>query len=97
MPEAHQKSHNRMAQPQHTKRTNPFTYSPTPTYPHSPTAPKEPYTRIANTARETDARILRESTELPPRSGTAFAVKASEVFRISTPEGGQVGDLNMCM
>ncbi|MDH2433023.1 urea carboxylase-associated family protein [Pokkaliibacter sp. MBI-7] len=38
---------------------------------------------------------LVETVEVPIRSGRAWKVPAGHVFRISTPEGPQVGDLNM--
>ena len=35
------------------------------------------------------------SLTVPPREGRAFRVTAGQVFRISCPEGSQVGDLNL--
>ena len=32
---------------------------------------------------------------VPPRSGRAWNVPAGVIFRLSTPEGPQVGDLNV--
>ncbi|KAK6834519.1 meiotic chromosome segregation protein [Apiospora arundinis] len=40
-------------------------------------------------------RVLDQEFLLPIRSGRAWKVKAGEVVRISTPEGAQVGDLNI--
>ncbi|WP_323037029.1 urea carboxylase-associated family protein [Pararhodobacter sp.] len=34
-------------------------------------------------------------SHVPPREGRAFFAKAGQVFRISCPEGAQVGDLNL--
>ncbi|SFB48626.1 hypothetical protein SAMN05216266_113177 [Amycolatopsis marina] len=42
-----------------------------------------------------DGRELAESFVLPIRSGRAWEVPAGHVCRISTPEGPQVGDLNV--
>ncbi|WP_326836722.1 urea carboxylase-associated family protein [Amycolatopsis rhabdoformis] len=50
------------------------------------------YGRIAS---ETDGRELVEEFTLPIRSGRAWEVPAGHVCRISTPEGPQVGDLNV--
>jgi hypothetical protein len=49
------------------------------------------YTRIA----ETTARELIGDFVVPIRSGRAWRVPAGHVCRISTPEGPQVGDLNI--
>ncbi|KIJ40172.1 hypothetical protein M422DRAFT_210008 [Sphaerobolus stellatus SS14] len=49
------------------------------------------YDKVANT----EGRKLTESFILPIRSGKAWKVNAAQVFRISTPEGPQVGDLNL--
>ena len=49
------------------------------------------YTRIGST----DARELVESFTLPIRSGKAWVVPEGHVCRIITPEGPQVGDLNI--
>lgn len=40
-------------------------------------------------------RKLTNSFTLPIRSGRAWTVSAGCIVRISTPEGGQVGDLNV--
>ncbi|KAF5636498.1 hypothetical protein F52700_5030 [Fusarium sp. NRRL 52700] len=40
-------------------------------------------------------RIMTCEHVLPPRSGHAFEVPAGSIFRILTPEGPQVGDLNI--
>ena len=49
------------------------------------------YQRIA----ESPGRVLVESFTIPIRSGCAWTVPAGHVFRILTPEGPQVGDLNL--
>ncbi len=40
---------------------------------------------------------MRKSSEVlvPPRDGRAFTVPAGHIFRISCPDGAQVGDLNL--
>ncbi|KAK4988147.1 hypothetical protein LTR66_007399 [Elasticomyces elasticus] len=53
------------------------------------------YSRIAATASEPSARKLIHSFTLPIRSGRAWSVPAGHIVRISTPEGPQVGDLNI--
>lgn len=40
-------------------------------------------------------RVLVEEFTLPIRSGKAWKAPAGSIVRISTPEGGQVGDLNI--
>lgn len=62
-------------------------------YPHpgSPIyADKEFYTKIANCNK-----ILTEKRLCRPRSGIALKVPKNSVFRITTPEGPQVCDLNI--
>ena len=49
------------------------------------------YKRIA----ESPGRVPVESFTIPIRSGRAWTVPAGHVFRILTPEGPQVGDLNL--
>ncbi|GAA1085510.1 urea carboxylase-associated family protein [Nocardiopsis composta] len=49
------------------------------------------YTRLA----EEDGRETVESFTVPIRSGRAWEVPAGHLCRISTPEGPQVGDLNI--
>lgn len=53
------------------------------------------YAKIANTAQDPSARSILTSFTLPVRSGRAWQVPAGCVCRISTPEGPQVGDLNI--
>ncbi len=52
---------------------------------------REFYRRIA----QAPGRSLVESFTIPIRSGRAWTVPAGYVFRILTPEGPQVGDLNL--
>jgi uncharacterized protein YcgI (DUF1989 family) len=49
------------------------------------------YRRVA----EAPGRTLSEAFTIPIRSGRAWTVPAGHVFRILTPEGPQVGDLNL--
>jgi uncharacterized protein YcgI (DUF1989 family) len=49
------------------------------------------YRRIA----ESEGRRLVDSFTIPIRTGRAWTVPAGHVFRIVTPEGPQVGDLNI--
>ena len=55
------------------------------------TVDKAFYKRIA----EAGGRRPVESFTIPIRSGRAWTVPAGHVFRITTPEGPQVGDLNL--
>jgi uncharacterized protein YcgI (DUF1989 family) len=55
------------------------------------TVDKAFYTRIA----EAGGRRQVEAFTIPIRSGRAWTVPAGHVFRITTPEGPQVGDLNL--
>lgn len=40
-------------------------------------------------------RTLQESFIIPPRSGKAWKVPSGSIVRFSTPDGPQVGDLNI--
>ena len=53
------------------------------------------YEGIAETGTGDGQRTTVESFVIPIRSGRAWKVKAGQVCRISTPEGAQVGDLNV--
>ncbi|KZF22248.1 meiotic chromosome segregation protein [Xylona heveae TC161] len=53
------------------------------------------YKAIADTGSVSGARKLVNSFNLPIRSGRAWEVRAGQVCRIITPEGPQVGDLNI--
>ncbi|KAF2265235.1 hypothetical protein CC78DRAFT_462153 [Lojkania enalia] len=72
--------------------------APAPAYfPTSADSPLHPptslYTRLANLPRTSLIQI--ESFIVPPRSGKAWKVPSGCLFRLSTPEGPQVGDLNI--
>src|SRR5690625_7725502 len=45
---------------------------------------------------ETERRRVVDEFTVPIRSGQAWQIPAGHVCRISTPEGPQVGDLNLC-
>ena len=69
--------------------------TPTPAYvPTSPTSPlhipRAQYSAIASAPRS-----VTYSHTIPIRSGYAWAVPAGHICRLSTPEGPQVGDLNI--
>lgn len=71
---------------------------PPPAYlPTSATSPLHPptalYTRIASVP-PTHRHPLTTLT-IPPRSGASWHVPAGSIFRLSTPGGPQVGDLNV--
>ncbi|KAI1918550.1 hypothetical protein LOZ58_002458 [Ophidiomyces ophidiicola] len=53
------------------------------------------YTRIAETANLCGERNLDYAVTIRPRAGHAWVVRAGQVCRITTPEGPQVGDLNI--
>ncbi|KAK4642751.1 hypothetical protein QC761_400370 [Podospora bellae-mahoneyi] len=62
-----------------------------PTGPNSPLAVgKELYSKI-----QSAPRVLEQSFTIPIRSGKAWTASAGSIIRISTPEGPQVGDLNI--
>lgn len=52
---------------------------------------QELYTKIGGTT----ARALTESFILPIRSGRAWVVPQGHICRLTTPDGPQVGDLNI--
>lgn len=53
------------------------------------------YAKLAETASNPTSRELLQSFVLPIRSGKAWTVPAGCIVRMSTPEGPQVGDLNI--
>ncbi|KAI7976922.1 hypothetical protein EIK77_010153 [Talaromyces pinophilus] len=53
------------------------------------------YRKVAASAAEESARRLENRFTIAPCSGQAWVVRAGQVCRISTPEGPQVGDLNI--
>jgi uncharacterized protein YcgI (DUF1989 family) len=63
--------------------------APAPAY-HTPPINQPLYANIANASK---TRIYEHV--VPPRSGYAFKVPAGHIIRLSTPEGAQVGDLNL--
>jgi hypothetical protein len=62
---------------------------PPPAY-DTPKSNKELYDKILNSTR---SRVSQHV--VPPRSGHAFVVPAGRIFRLTTSEGPQVGDLNL--
>lgn len=58
-------------------------------------ADRDLYSRIAATAETPNGREMQEKFILPIRSGRAWKVPKGHVCRITTPEGPQVGDLNI--
>lgn len=74
------------------------TIPPSPAYfPTHPSSPLHPPTAFYSSLRALPSSSLRLTQELviPPRSGKAWRVPAGCIFRLSTPEGPQVGDLNI--
>jgi uncharacterized protein len=71
---------------------------PEPAYKASPGSPlhanRELYSRIASTAENQTRESIQKFT-LPIRSGRAWTVPAGHICRLTTPEGPQVGDLNI--
>ncbi|EPS33680.1 hypothetical protein PDE_08642 [Penicillium oxalicum 114-2] len=53
------------------------------------------YHRISETASDVTARVLKESFKIRPCSAQAWIVPAGAICRLTTPEGPQVGDLNI--
>jgi uncharacterized protein YcgI (DUF1989 family) len=66
---------------------------PSPAYP-KPQINDRFYESLAITANSTKRNLLL-SHVIPPRSGYSWEVPAGSIFRLSTPEGAQVGDLNI--
>jgi uncharacterized protein YcgI (DUF1989 family) len=64
---------------------------PVPAY-DTPSIDSDLYRRIAESS---ESRRLVHSYTIPPRSGYAWKVPAGCVLRLTTPEGPQVGDLNI--
>jgi uncharacterized protein YcgI (DUF1989 family) len=58
---------------------------------HPPTAL---YTSLRGLSPDNDLTKTQDFV-VPPRSGKAWTVPAGAIFRLSTPEGPQVGDLNV--
>ncbi|KAF2828268.1 hypothetical protein CC86DRAFT_207284 [Ophiobolus disseminans] len=71
---------------------------PKPAYfPTSPSSPLHPPTALYQKLRELGEEHLVKTQDfvVPPRSGRAWKVQKGEVWRLSTPSGAQVGDLNI--
>lgn len=71
---------------------------PVPAYfPTSADSPLYPPTALYTTLRNLPSSSLVKTQDftIPPRSGKAWTVPAGALFRLSTPEGAQVGDLNV--
>ena len=71
---------------------------PAPAYfPTSPASPLHPPTELYQRLASLPPSSLNQITSftIPPRSGKAWKVPAGSIFRLSTPEGPQVGDLNV--
>ena len=71
---------------------------PAPAYfPTSADSPLHPPTALYTTLRDLPSTSLIKTQDftIPPRSGKAWTVPAGALFRLSTPEGPQVGDLNV--
>lgn len=66
-------------------------------------APQPAYTATAGSILHADrafydrltAKTSQQSFTIPPRSGQAWTVPAGSIVRFTTPEGPQVGDLNI--
>lgn len=75
-------------------------HPPIPAYlPDSSSSPLHPptalYARLAATAATPSHREPLATLTIPPRSGAAWHVPRGALFRLSTPQGPQVGDLNV--
>lgn len=75
-------------------------HPPIPAYlPDSSSSPLHPptalYARLAATAATPSHREPLATLTIPPRSGAAWHVPRGALFRLSTPKGPQVGDLNV--
>ncbi|KAH7330251.1 hypothetical protein BKA65DRAFT_480406 [Rhexocercosporidium sp. MPI-PUGE-AT-0058] len=56
---------------------------------------KDLYARIGKVAEQDGGKTLVEQFEIPIRSGKAWVVKKGQLCVLSTPQGPQVGDLNI--
>lgn len=71
---------------------------PAPAYfPTSPSSPLHPPSTLYTTLRTLPSSSLSKTSSvlIPPRSALAWHVPAGSLFRLSTPQGPQVGDLNI--
>ena len=76
----------------------PFQSPPPPAYfPTTSDSPLYPPVQLYHRLSSLPPTSLSKTLDLaiPPRSGRAFPVPAGSLFRFSTPEGPQVGDLNI--
>ncbi|KAF2727093.1 hypothetical protein EJ04DRAFT_506284 [Polyplosphaeria fusca] len=76
----------------------PSSTPPTPAYyPTSASSPLHPPTTLYQTLSHLpkSSLTLTHTFLIPPRSGHAWHVPAGSLFRLSTPQGPQVGDLNL--
>jgi uncharacterized protein YcgI (DUF1989 family) len=72
--------------------------TPVPAYfPTSVDSPLHPPKELYDKLRNLEEKDLVKSQDfvIPPRSGKAWKVAKGQVWRLSTPEGPQVGDLNI--
>ncbi|KAK5006225.1 hypothetical protein BJ546DRAFT_428082 [Cryomyces antarcticus] len=73
--------------------------APQPAYQATPGSILHPdkvfYRKLASTADTPGSRHLLDSFTIPIRSGRAWTAPAGSIVRLSTPEGPQVGDLNI--
>ncbi|KAL5438967.1 hypothetical protein PMIN05_005492 [Paraphaeosphaeria minitans] len=83
-----------------TTTTSTTTTPPLPAYfPTTSTSPLHPptalYAKLKTLSEENGGLIKTAEILVPPRSGRAWKVPAGALFRLSTPAGPQVGDLNV--
>lgn len=66
-------------------------------YPTCASSPLHPPTALYASLAALPPSSLQKTQDftIPPRSGRAWRVPAGSLFRLSTPEGPQVGDLNL--
>ncbi|TKA80533.1 hypothetical protein B0A49_01024 [Cryomyces minteri] len=76
-----------------------FHPAPQPAYQATPGSILHPdkvfYRKLTSTADTPGSRHLLDSFTIPIRSGRAWTASAGSIVRLSTPEGPQVGDLNI--
>ncbi|CAK3805208.1 Hypothetical predicted protein [Lecanosticta acicola] len=68
---------------------------PVPAYRASPNSPLHPNKPLYDSIAAAPRRLTSTAFTLPPRSGRAWHAPKGSIVRISTPEGAQVGDLNV--
>jgi uncharacterized protein YcgI (DUF1989 family) len=57
--------------------------------------PTELYSKLRNLLEKNGDLIKTQDFTVPPRSGKAWTVPKGAIWRLSTPDGPQVGDLNI--